>query len=89
MNKEFAAQKMAEIADIAREQGDGFIAMYFARATKEFTGNFVGMTEDDAAWLIEQLIQRFNLDRNKMAELIRPVIIKPKPFEVVKPTKKP
>jgi hypothetical protein len=64
-----------KITKIATKDDDGFFAMYFDRKGDQFTGASCGMSEQDAVHIINEIINKFSLDRAKLADFIAPAII--------------
>ena len=49
--------------------------MYFDRANNKYIGGNVGMNENDAVHVINQLINTFSINRTKLADFISPAIL--------------
>jgi hypothetical protein len=72
MNHKFAAKSMRYLADKAVKDGDGYMGMYFDRKNKKFAGVNVGMNENDALQVIDQIMAIFKLDAAAVAEHLKP-----------------
>ena len=57
------------IIDICKRDNDAFCAYYFSREQDRYSGGSEGMEGGDALLIIDELIEKFNLDRQAIGRM--------------------